>query len=152
MSGIPDQDSHIQLSDRLYTPDDVQHLIAREVAKQQMAEIKAGLLDTNKKLLEVVSTFNAEIKALRELMAAAPIKVDECRADMRREIERDFQTAISAERMEHRIEDRIDAVDAKVDKQWLKITVVLGTLSSLITGIGVAVNYWLMVSKIVNGG
>ena len=137
MSGLPDQD---EFTDRLYTADDVQHIVAREMARRQIEQLQNGQLETNKRLVEMTAAFNAELKSLREMIASQPAQVDACRSELRHEIERDFPGRIEFLELED-----------KVDRQWLKITMILGTLSTVITGAGVAMNYWLMVSRISGG-
>jgi hypothetical protein len=133
-----------------YTADEVQHLIAREWAKNEIISLKAGALEFQKQLVEIGGTTNGELKHLRETLQEFPTmvanQISQCRAEMRREIEQDFPNKLEAMRMEQRIEDKIgetdstlgkqissldkkvDGLESKVEKQWLKITVVVGTI------------------------
>lgn len=156
MSGLPDQEQ----GSRLYSESDVQHIVAREVAKQQVRELQSGLLATNKTLADLTANFTTELKSVRELLQKQPDQIRECRVDLRREIEKDFPNRLEMMDMENRIEDMIStgdaglssqiaAINVKVDKQWLKITVTLSVISASITGLGVAMNYYLMAAKLL---
>jgi hypothetical protein len=133
-----------------YTADEVQHLIAREWAKNEILTLRAGAVEFQKQLVEIGGATNAELKHLRETLQEFPTmvasQISHCRDEMRREIQKDFPDRIEAIAMEKRIEDKIgetdstlgkqisaldkkvDGLESKVDKQWLKITVVVGTI------------------------
>lgn len=133
-----------------YTADEVQHLIAREWAKNEIVSLRGGHLDIQKQLVEITGTFNAELKNFREMMIGFPAsiahQITQCRKDLRHEIEQDFPSKVETLQMEQRIEKKIgetdstlgkqisaldkkvDGLESKVDKQWLKITVVVGTI------------------------
>jgi hypothetical protein len=100
-----------------------------------------------------MGTNQADSKALRDMLASFPssvaAQIDNCRKDMRREIEQDFPNKLEAMRMEQRIEEKIgetdktlgkqiseldkkvDSVNEKVERQSLKIAVVVGTIVAL---------------------
>jgi hypothetical protein len=159
-----------------YTADEVQHLIAREWAKNEIITLKAGALEFQKQLIEIGGATNAELKHLRESIQEFPSMVSSqiahCRDDMRREIQKDFPDRLEAVAMEKRIEDKIgetdttlgkqiSSLDKKVDntkneltadinslrelvnRQWLKISVVVATL----IGAGGLIQWLLVTSK-----
>lgn len=154
--GLPDH----ELKDT-YTHDEVQHIVAREWAKQEILRLANGQMELQRTMIEVTGQNSAELKGLRELLTGFPSLVSEqvsrCRKDLRAEIENEFPTKLESLRMEQRIEDKIgatdttlgkqisaldkkvDSLEGKVDKQWLKITVIVGT----IVGIGGVVQ-WLL--------
>lgn len=152
-----------------YTADEVQHLIAREWAKNEILTLKAGSIEFQKQLVEIGGATSAELKHLRETLQEFPTmvanQIGQCRAEMRREIEQDFPNKLEAMRMEQRIEDKIGTTDTtlgkqissldkkvdnlenKVDKQWLKITVIVST----IVAIGGFVQWLLAAGKSLTG-
>lgn len=154
--GLPDQEPR-----DTYTHDEVQHIVAREWAKQEILRLANGQMELQRTMIEVTGQNSAELKGLRELLTGFPSLVSEqvnrCRKDLRAEIENEFPTKLESLRMEQRIEDKIgatdttlgkqiaaldkkvDSLEGKVDKQWLKITVIVGT----IVGIGGVVQ-WLL--------
>ena len=96
-------------------------------------------------------------------------QISDCRKDMRREVEADFPSRLDAMNMERRIEDKVaetdktlglqiaavgkkatddfqslkdqlTCVENKVDRQWLRITVIVSTVVSL----GLLVQWLLM--------
>lgn len=133
-----------------YTPDEVQHLIAREWAKNEILQLRNGHMELQRQMIEVTGATNAELKSLRETLIAFPntvaSQIAQCRRDLREEIEQDFPSKLEAISMEKRIEDKIgdtdktlgkqisdldkkvDGINDKVERQWLKITVVVGTI------------------------
>ena len=144
MSGLPDQDRRIN-----YSKDDVQHIVAREMAKQQIEHIHNGLLETNKKLVDVITAFNLELKNIRETLNGHPEKVDACKASLREDVATDHPTRIEVLTMERDLMNKITAVSVQVDKQWLKITMTITTMSVLITTAGVVMNYFLLIKKVI---
>ena len=152
-----------------YTADEVQHLIAREWAKNEIITLKAGSIEFQKQLVEIGGATSSELKHLRETLQEFPTmvanQISNCRAEMRREIEQDFPNKLEAMRMEQRIEDKIgttdttlgkqisaldkkvDGLENKVDKQWLKITVIVST----IVAIGGFVQWLLVAGKSLTG-
>ena len=144
MSGLPDQDNRVS-----YSKDDVQHIVAREMAKQQIEYIQNGLLETNKKLVEVITAFNLELKNIRETLGGHPEMVDSCKASLREEVVTDHPTRIEVLTMERDLMNKITAVSVQVEKQWLKITMTITVMSVLITTGGVLMNYFLLIKKVI---
>jgi hypothetical protein len=148
-----------------YTLDEVQHMVAREMARADIERLKDGALAFQQQLIEIGGSTNAELKHLRESIQAFPVMVSSqithCREDMRREIEKDFPSKIENNAMERRIEDKIDETDStlgkqiseldkkvdkievKFDKQWLKITIIVAT----IVACGGVIQWLLVTSK-----
>lgn len=81
MSALPDQDKKTA-----YTEDDVQHIVAREMAKQQLIQLQNGQLETNKRLVEIVSEFKAELKGIRAMLDKTPEEVNQCKVELKNEI------------------------------------------------------------------
>lgn len=104
-----------------YTPDEVQHLIAREWAKQEIISLKNRHLELQRQLIDVTGTFHADSKALREMLTSFPTavadQISQCRKDLRHEIEQDFPSKLEAMRMEQRIEEKIGETDKTLGKQ-----------------------------------
>lgn len=147
-----------------YTANEVQHLIAREWAKNEIITLKNGALEFQKQLIEIGGTTNAELKHLRETLQEFPTmvssQISHCREEMRQEIRKDFPDRLEARDMEQRIENKIGETDKTlgvqiseldkkadstkaeltadinslrelVNRQWLKISVVVATLISI---------------------
>lgn len=153
---LPDQEMEEQLSDRLYTATEVEHLLARKMAAKQLAQLESGQLDLHKRLVDVVASFNAKFENLTNMISAQPAHVESCKVELRREIERDFPNRLEALQMEQRIEvrvaavdDKVDKVDGKVEKMWLKIVVPISTIVAISSVATVLMNYYLFVSKVL---
>lgn len=142
MSALPDH-----VAQDHYSASDVQHIVAREMAKQQLVQLQDGQLEINRKLVEIVSEFRAELKGIKAMLDKTPESVDSCKADLKKEIREDHPDRIEMLRLERDILARIDALDSKVERQWLKITVTLTVLTTVLTIIGSLLNYFLLVQK-----
>lgn len=158
MSGLANQEQK-----ESYSYDEVQHLIAREWAKNEIVSLRNGALESQRQLIEITGSFNNEMKNFREMLTNFPENIAEqisrCRIEIRREIDKDFPNKIEAIHMEQRIENKIgdtdetlgkqisaldkkvDGIEVKVDKQWAKITVIVST----IVAIGGVVQWFLSV-------
>jgi hypothetical protein len=152
-----------------YTIDEVQHLIAREWAKNEILSLKAGSIEFQKQLVEIGGATNAELKHLRETLQEFPTmvasQISHCREDIRREMTKDFPDRLEALDMEKRIEDKIsetdktlgvqineldkkiDKIEVKFDKQWVKITAIVLTIVAL----GGVIQWFLVTSRAVLG-
>jgi len=129
------------------------HLIEAAGMKADIENLKRQSAETNVRILTVLGEMSSDLKALRTDVAGVPHQIDVCRQDMRREVERDFPTKPEAILMEQRIEKQIAEVDKtlgkqiadvdtkltqkltdvenKVDRQWLKISVIVATIVAL---------------------
>lgn len=111
----------------------LQHLVESASMKADIAHIKSQQNELSSRLLVQMGEVGADIKAIRAVVDSVPEKINACRADMRREIERDFPSRVDAVKMEQRIETKIaegdarlsaqiESVKASMDKLWVKIT------------------------------
>ena len=136
------------------------HLLEAGRMRADIDNLKANELAMNTRILSAIAELGSDIKSMRESLQAVPRQIGECRADMRREVERDFPAKTDALNMERRIEDKIaetdktlglqiaavgkrstediqalkdqiTCVENKVDRQWLKITVIVSTVVSI---------------------
>ena len=82
MSALPDQEKKAA-----YSEDDVQHIVAREMAKQQLVQLQNGQLETNKRLVEIVSEFKAELKGIKAMLDKTPEEVSLCKVELKKEIQ-----------------------------------------------------------------
>ena len=109
-----------------YTLDEVQHLIAREWAKNEILSLKAGSIEFQKQLVEIGGATNAELKHLRETLQEFPTmvasQISHCREDMRREMTKDFPDRLEARDMEKRIEDKVDHTDRALSEQIAQVS------------------------------
>ena len=138
----------------------ITHLLDAATMKADIENLKRAQGEQNARLLQVLSEMSADIKGLGAALTAVPRQISECRDDMRDEIERDFPNKPDALKMEQRIEKKmadvdktlgkqiddvdkrltsgmtdvaaqITKVDTKVDKIWIKITVVVTTVTAV---------------------
>lgn len=120
------------------------HLVESAAMKTDIEHIKSNQSELTHRLLVSIGELSGDIKAIRTEIQSVPDRIQACRLDMRREIEKDFPDRVDALEMEKRIEKqvegtdrklseqlgnlntvlnrRIDQVETKVDKVWIKIT------------------------------
>ena len=108
-SGLPKQEQ------KMYTEDDLNHIIARRVAKIQMDSLEGRISrnesDTNKGFSEM----KAAIESLKETLQDSSTDIRQCRDDLKKEIEDNFV-------YEDIFRLEMTAMDKKIDDQWKRIT------------------------------
>ena len=114
-----------------YTQTEVQHIVAREMAKQQIKQLEQGQIELNKKMLELKSELLTELHTLRVTLEKQP-----------ETLEKDFVSRMEALKMKSEVEKQVSDLENKVDSQWLKITIPIG----VITALGAIAN-WLIAVK-----
>lgn len=148
------------------------HLIDSATMKADIDNLKQSDRETNQRVLTMLGELVADMKALRNDLGGVPAQIAAGKTDMRAEIERDFPSKTEAMAMEQRIEKQlsdtdktlgkqisevdkkldsgmadvtaqITKVDSKVDKIWIKITVVVAT----IVVVGGLIQWLLLTSK-----
>lgn len=97
-----------------YTIDDVNHMVAREVAKQRMSDIERNLQQTNDQVVKMWAKFDASFEAIKSA-------IENQEQNWRKEIERDFATKMD-----------LANLDAKVDKVWLKVSLPVATVVGVV--------------------
>jgi hypothetical protein len=136
------------------------HLIDAASMKSDIENLKRTDHEFNTRIISALDSVTSELKGLREMIGFVPGQIAACRIDMRNEIERDFPNKMDAMSMERRIEDKlaetdktlglqiaavgkkssddiqslkdqITCVENKVDRQWLKITVIVSTIVAI---------------------
>ena len=117
-SGLPPQE-------RTYTENDLEHLVARRVAKIQMDGMEARLNrhegDTNKGFTEL----KLSIESLKETLQNSSTDIRKCRDDLKKEIEDSFV-------YEDIFRLEMTAMDKKIDDQWKRITLAVVVASATI--------------------
>ncbi len=99
MSALPDQ-----LEKESYSASDVQHIVAREMAKQQLVQLQNGQLEINKRLVEIVSEFKAELKGIKAMLDRTPEEVDACTLALKKEIQEAHPDHGDLDKVESQIE------------------------------------------------
>lgn len=151
----------------------IARLMDAATMKADIENLKQAHGEQNARLLQVLTEMSADIKSLGTALVAVPRQIAESRVDVRAEIERDFPSKPEAMLMEQRIEKQmaevdktlgkqiadvdkrltsgmtdvaaqITKVDNKVDKIWIKITVVVTTVMA----VG-GVLQWLLLVKVI---
>ena len=143
----------------------MKHLIEASKMQADIENLKVGQHETNSRVIALLGELAGDIKGLRVDLQNVPDKISVCRREMRREIEQDFPNKLEALQMEQRIEEKIsetdktlgvqiseldkkiDKIEVKFDKQWVKITAIVLTIVAL----GGVIQWFLVTSRAVLG-
>lgn len=91
--------------DKQYTREEVDHLVAREVAKQRMSDLEKTLTDTKNDMVKMWAKFDASFESLQKTLEGRD-------KTLREEMERDFATKVEFEQLK-----------GEVEKVWLKVSI-----------------------------
>jgi predicted nucleic acid-binding Zn-ribbon protein len=138
------------------------HLIEAAAMRQDIDNLKANQGDAHHRVVEMLSALNSKMEGLALSIQSVPERIAACRNEIRNEVKEAYPDRLSAERMERRIEDKVDAgdhalsvqirevstnlntriteVEGKVDKQWLKITWAVSIVGTVGAGLVWLVN------------
>jgi len=152
-------DTRSELEARMLT-----HLVDAAGMKADIENLRTNQNELTSRVLVSLGELAGDLKAIRVDISAVPERISACRVDMRREVERDFPSRLDATEMEKRIENQIretdrqlshqisqvdagskerhaslktqiDAVEGKLDKQWVKITTAITVVILLLGGL-----------------
>ena len=126
------------------------HLVEASAMRVEIDHVKTTQTELTHRLLVSMGELSGDIKAMRSEIQSVPDRIQTCRVEMRREIEKDFPDRVDALEMEKRIEKqmeatdrklseqvssmnatlnrRIDQVEGKVDKAWIKVTTAVSVI------------------------
>lgn len=103
-----------------YTQDELDHIVARETAKNQLSDFKNNLALTNQANTQALADINAKINQIFSVMSEQNkeqrIEREKLIEDLRKEIEKDFASKI----------DMIN-ISNRLDQLWIKISVAIMT-------------------------
>ena len=132
-----------------YTEAEMQHVVARKLAEQQILQLQSGQLAIERRMVELVTGFNSKIESLIDMLQKQPEKMEKCRDDLKNEIKEEYPNKMDLLILENHMKTENEKTNKKIDMQWVKITVVVGTVVSVITVLGGVINYYIMISKFV---
>lgn len=107
MSGLPEQEAK-------YTKEDMDHMVAREVAKQRLSDLERNLEGTNQQVIKMFAKFDLSFESLQKVIEGQDEKI-------RKEIERDFATKLD-----------LAEVRSEISKVWLKVSIPVSTVLILV--------------------
>lgn len=138
------------------------HLVESAGMKSDIEHIKGLQADLTHRVLVSLGEVAGDIKAIRADLQAVPERIQACRVDVKREVEKEFPNRVDAIEMEKRIEkqveitdrkladqitavqigltSRIDTVEKKVENVWIKITTAIAVLAAVAGSIAWAID------------
>lgn len=96
--------------EKIYSAQEVEHMVAREVAKQRLADLERALAQTNEQVVKMWAKFDASFESLQRAIDGQETK-------LRIEIERDFASKLDLEQLKN-----------EVGKIWLKVSIPVSTI------------------------
>lgn len=97
-----------------YTREEVDHLVAREVAKQRMADLERQIGSTNNEVVTMAAELKAQLTNIQR-------QIETQRGEIKSEIKEDFATKME-----------LLALESKVDKMWLKISIPVSIMVGIV--------------------
>jgi len=123
--------SEVFMSDesKQYSQTELDHIVARETAKNQMSDFKNSLALTNQANTQALADINAKITQIFSIMSEQnkehKLEREKLIEDLRKEIDKDFASKIDMLNISNRL-----------DQLWIKISVAIVTTFSIGSLIG----------------
>lgn len=121
-----------------YTETEAQHLIAREVAKQRMADIERMINEGERRSVQSMAELKVQISNLALLIKEQSVAMEKNSDMLKKEIEKDFATKIEVNSLSNRVESDFNKLNTKIDSMWGKLTVIVSTISA----VGLVIQYF----------
>lgn len=122
-----------------YTETEAQHLIAREVAKQRMADMERMINEGERRSVQSMAELKVQIANLALLIKEQSVAMEKNSDMLKKEIEKDFATKLEVNDLSNRVESDFDKLNTKIDSMWGKLTVIVSTISA----VGLVIQYFL---------
>lgn len=114
-SALPPRDDRT-----MYSSDDVDHIVARKIAAQQILELQNGQLAINQKLLEIMAHFDNKLSKIYDRINDTPEDVQACKTELKNEIKTDHpsrsEMIILEGKLLTKLNDSVNLVDGEVKK------------------------------------
>jgi ElaB/YqjD/DUF883 family membrane-anchored ribosome-binding protein len=113
-----------------YTYDELQHVVAREVMKHRLSDLEVRLASHETSSSEIFADIRASLKTIEQKLSGVRQEfkedMDDCRKEFREEVHQEMRENYTHQRemskMENRLDTKINAVEHKVDRNWIKVT------------------------------
>lgn len=139
--------------EKLYSEEEARHLVAREVAKQRMADLERKMNEGESRFMAMMSEIKVQIQNQTLLIEKQTSTFDKSIKDFREEIDSEFEKqhqaftkAIESIKTEfskdfaskpdlyetkQEMEHKTTELNTKLEKQWLTISVTVGTVMAV---------------------
>lgn len=113
-----------------YTQEEVQHIVAREVAKQRMADVERQVGTLSAGFTKATAEFNAKIDSLSNVMSDQHRQL---REQLKAEQE-DIKTWARDKFADQlHTQGELLRLEGKIDKIWLKVSIPVATITTIAT-------------------
>lgn len=113
-----------------YTETEAQHLIAREVAKQRMADMERMINEGERRSVTSMAELKVQIANLALLIKEQSVSMEKSSEMLKKEIEKDFATKLEVNDLSNRVESDFDKLNTKIDSLWGKLTLIVSTITA----------------------
>jgi hypothetical protein len=86
-------------SKETYTAEEVSHLVAREVAKQQLSDLKARLESQEQWMKDAVLTIESKLKEIIIMIQKSDDELDACKKSIKEEIRAEYATRLELQEL-----------------------------------------------------
>lgn len=113
-----------------YSETEAQHLIAREVAKQRMADIERNISDMERRFISLLSELKVQLSNQTILIKEQSLSMEKTAESIKKEIEKDFATKLEVNDLSNKVESDFDKLNTKIDSLWGKLTLIVSTITA----------------------
>lgn len=113
-----------------YTETEAQHLIAREVAKQRMADIERNISEMERRFISLLSELKVQLSNQTILIKEQSLSMEKTADSLKKEIEKDFATKLEVNDLSNKVESDFDKLNTKIDSLWGKLTLIVSTITA----------------------
>lgn len=131
--------------EQLMSRDNADHYIAREVAKQRMADLERKIAENNNSFVTAFAEIKANISHQTALIEKQSESFSKATQNLRDDMDDDFAKKHDFALIEARHKAITDAITQKIDAQWSKLIIIVVTISCAAS----AVSWFISVSKVM---
>lgn len=118
------------MSEKTYTENEAMHLVAREVAKQRMADMERMISEGERRAVQAMAELKVQIGNLELLIKDQSAAMEKNAETLKKEIEKDFATKLELNELSNRVESDFDKLNTKIDSNWQKLTLIVSTITA----------------------
>ncbi len=118
------------MTEKTYTETEMLHHAAKEVAKQQLIDLKSSMKEGELRTATSLSEVKAQLGSLMSLIEKQSASMEKTTDGLREEIKKDFATKAE-------VTSDFDKLNTKIDNQWGKLVLIFATISAIGTLISV---------------
>lgn len=108
--------------DKMYTEEELQHRLAREVAKQRLGDMERKIEEGEGRVAMGFAELKTQIGGLSNQLTSQSLNMEKATDDLRKEIKNEFA---SKEELDY----KFMTLNTKIDTQWSKLVLIVSVIS-----------------------